>query len=95
MPIKLAIYEGKMSSDIVAGVRNAVTDSVDVINISLGREDVQDAIAADWFTAMVNNFFVFVAAGNEVPELGAIENGFPRGIDCTVTSTVDRWFQEC
>ncbi|KAL6220120.1 hypothetical protein ACLB2K_007877 [Fragaria x ananassa] len=60
-----------MSSDIVAGVGNAITDGVDVINISLGREDVQDAIAAHWFTAMVNNVFVLVAAGNEVPKLGA------------------------
>ena len=94
---KLAIYkvlwnEGGTVIDLVAGLDQAVTNGVGVINISLDFDLLplyEDIVAKATSAAMEKGIVVVVAAGNEGP-LKRITNGIPWGLTVTA-SAIDRW----
>ncbi|XP_059440046.1 subtilisin-like protease SBT3 [Corylus avellana] len=97
---RLAIYkvswnEVSRTSDTVSGLRQAIDDGVDVINISFATKVTlplyEDAIAAASFSAMEKGIVVVAAAGNKGPNDDTVSNGIPWVLTVTA-STIDRWF---
>ncbi|CAH9085384.1 unnamed protein product [Cuscuta epithymum] len=96
---RLAVYkvswdEGSFSSDLIAGMDQAVADGVDVISISLGFQKTplaEDPLAITSFNAMMKGVLVAGSAGNSGPGIGTLNSGFPWILTVGSGST-DRWF---
>ncbi|KAJ8565589.1 hypothetical protein K7X08_008165 [Anisodus acutangulus] len=98
---RLAIYKvswrelgSTTSSDIIAGMDQAVADGVDIISMSSGsshRPLYRDPIAIGAFGAMMKGIFVSGSAGNGGPDFGSLVNGAP-WIMTVASGTTDRTF---
>lgn len=96
---RLAIYkaswnEGTFSSDVYAALEQAITDGVDVINLSLGFEPTplyEDVVARASFSAVEKGIVVVAAARNSGPGLETLSNAIPWVLTVT-SSTIDQWF---
>ncbi|XP_066324209.1 subtilisin-like protease SBT1.2 [Miscanthus floridulus] len=77
---KVCWFNGCYSSDIVAGMDDAVRDSVDVLSLSLGGFPIplfEDNIAIGSFRATARDVSVVCAAGNNVPARSSVANEAP------------------
>lgn len=82
---RVAVYKvcwlgGCYSSDILAGIDNAIEDNVDVISMSLGGDEVDyynDPIAIGAFAAMEKGIVVSCSAGNSGPHTNSLSNTAP------------------
>ncbi|KAL3348443.1 hypothetical protein AABB24_021881 [Solanum stoloniferum] len=98
---RLAIYKvswrelGSItSSDMIAGMDQAVADGVDIISMSSGSAHVplyRDDIAIGAFGAMMKGILVAGSAGNRGPDFGTLVNGAP-WIMTVGSATTDRTF---
>ncbi|KAJ0967551.1 hypothetical protein J5N97_024468 [Dioscorea zingiberensis] len=93
----LAIYKvchstSCRSSDVLAGIDQAMADGVDVISISFGQRAVpfyDDAVAIGALAAVEKGIIVSTSAGNTGPAKGTVENDAPWMITAGA-STTDR-----
>ncbi|VAH20170.1 unnamed protein product [Triticum turgidum subsp. durum] len=94
----LAVYKacrpsGCLRSNIIRAIDTAVSDGVDVINISLGRKPGlplgRDVVAIGAFRAVAKGVVFVTSAGNDGPDLSTVKNESPWKITVGVGS-VDR-----
>jgi hypothetical protein len=88
--------EGTYTSDAVAAMKQAISDGVDVISISMGNPTKKplhkDPLASASFAAMEKGVLVSTSAGNYRGSGNQIiSNDYP-WVLTTTAGTVDRWF---
>ncbi|XP_072962600.1 subtilisin-like protease [Typha angustifolia] len=91
-------YDTCLSSDVLAGIDQAIADGVDVLVTAIGaRADpfYDDEMAIGTLAAVSHGIFVSTSAGNDGPHEGSVENGAPwlltvgaSTMDRTVRSTI-------
>ncbi|KAI3762955.1 hypothetical protein L1987_53400 [Smallanthus sonchifolius] len=80
------------STDILAGMDQAISDGVDIMSLSIGLEHTplfEDVIAIASLSAIEKGIIVVCAAGNEGPSSSTIYNGAP-WIMTVAAGTMDR-----
>ncbi|XP_058079017.1 subtilisin-like protease SBT1.8 [Magnolia sinica] len=81
------------STDILAGMDQAISDGVDLMSLSLGLPGLlpydEHVIALGAFAAMERGIFVSCSAGNSGPQAYTIYNGAP-WITTVAAATIDR-----
>ncbi|KAI3911847.1 hypothetical protein MKW92_019580 [Papaver armeniacum] len=97
---RIAVYKvswtfGIVTSDVIAGMDQAVADGVDIISLSLGpgqsMKYYDDSIAIAAFGAMQKGILVSCAAGNNGPTPMSVDNLAPWMMNVGA-STIDREF---
>lgn len=91
---KVCWFNGCFSSDILAGMDDAVRDGVDVLSLSLGGFPIplfEDSIAIGSFRATVRGVAVVCAAGNNGPAPRSVANEAP-WVLTVGAATLDRRF---
>ncbi|KAJ4812212.1 Subtilisin-like protease SBT1.2 [Rhynchospora pubera] len=91
---KVCWFNGCYSSDILAGIDDAINDGVDVLSLSLGGFPIplfEDSIAIGSFRAVERGVTVICAAGNNGPASMSVANEAP-WITTVGASTMDRRF---
>ncbi|XP_066388780.1 subtilisin-like protease SBT1.2 [Miscanthus floridulus] len=91
---KVCWFNGCYSSDILAGMDDAVRDGVDVLSLSLGGFPIplfEDSIAIGSFRATARGVSVVCAAGNNGPERSSVANEAP-WVLTVGAATLDRRF---
>ncbi|KAG2554860.1 subtilisin-like protease SBT1.2 [Panicum virgatum] len=91
---KVCWFNGCYSSDILAGMDDAVRDSVDVLSLSLGGFPIplfEDSIAIGSFRATARGVSVVCAAGNNGPARSSVANEAP-WVLTVGAATLDRRF---
>uniref|UniRef100_A0A0D9VPF5 Subtilisin-like protease n=1 Tax=Leersia perrieri TaxID=77586 RepID=A0A0D9VPF5_9ORYZ len=91
---KVCWFNGCYSSDILAGMDDAVRDGVDVLSLSLGGFPIplfEDSIAIGSFRATARGVSVVCAAGNNGPSPSSVANEAPWVITVGA-ATLDRRF---
>ncbi|KAF5197630.1 Subtilisin-like protease SBT1.2 [Thalictrum thalictroides] len=91
---KVCWFSGCYSSDILAGMDDAIRDGVDVLSLSLGGFPIplyDDSIAIGSYRAMERGVLVICAAGNNGPIPSSVANEAP-WITTVGASTLDRKF---
>ncbi|KAF9609575.1 hypothetical protein IFM89_017214 [Coptis chinensis] len=91
---KVCWFSGCYSSDILAGMDDAIKDGVDILSLSLGGFPIplyDDSIAMGSFRAMEQGVLVICAAGNNGPIPSSVANEAP-WITTVGASTIDRKF---
>ncbi len=84
--------DGCTTADTVAAVDRAVSDGVDVLNLSVsGADDPTDSLSRAFLTATTAGVFVSTAAGNGGPAPGGVGNTAPWVT--TVAATTSRLYQ--
>ncbi|KAI3460196.1 hypothetical protein Pfo_016859 [Paulownia fortunei] len=94
---RLAVYKvlwnGGVSSDILAGIDQAVADGVDILSISLGTRVInlyENPLSIASFGAREKGILVCLSAGNRGPSVRTIRSGIPWAV-VVASGTVDRW----
>lgn len=91
---KVCWFNGCYSSDILAGMDDAIRDGVDILSLSLGGFPLplfEDSIAIGGFRATEKGILVVCAAGNNGPIPSSVANEAP-WITTVGASTIDRRF---
>lgn len=91
---KVCWFNGCYSSDILAGMDDAIRDGVDIISVSLGGFPLplfEDSIAIGGFRATEKGILVICAAGNNGPIPNSVANEAP-WITTVGASTLNRRF---
>lgn len=91
---KVCWFNGCYSSDILAGIDDAISDGVDVLSLSLGGFPIplfEDSIAIGSFRAVERGVTVICAAGNNGPSSMSVANEAP-WVTTVGASTMDRKF---
>ncbi|WVZ55419.1 hypothetical protein U9M48_006079 [Paspalum notatum var. saurae] len=91
---KVCWFNGCYSSDILAGMDDAVRDGVDVLSLSLGGFPIplfEDSIAIGSFRATARGVSVVCAAGNSGPARSSVANEAP-WVLTVGAATLDRRF---
>ncbi|KAF8721326.1 hypothetical protein HU200_023261 [Digitaria exilis] len=91
---KVCWFNGCYSSDILAGMDDAVRDGVDVLSLSLGGFPIplfEDSIAIGSFRATARGVSVVCAAGNNGPARSSVANEAP-WVLTVGAATLDRRF---
>jgi subtilisin family serine protease len=91
---KVCWFNGCYSSDILAGIDDAISDGVDVLSLSLGGFPLplfEDSIAIGSFRAVEKGVTVICAAGNNGPSAMSVANEAP-WVTTVGASTMDRRF---
>ncbi|KAG6475026.1 hypothetical protein ZIOFF_064243 [Zingiber officinale] len=91
---KVCWFNGCYSSDILAGMDDAIRDGVDVLSLSLGGFPIplfEDSIAIGSFRATERGVVVVAAGGNNGPVASSVSNEAP-WITTVGASTLDRRF---
>ncbi|KAK6115945.1 hypothetical protein DH2020_008214 [Rehmannia glutinosa] len=94
---RLAVYKvlwgGGVSSDILAGIDQAVADGVDIISISIGTQEInlyENPLSIASFGAREKGILVCLSAGNRGPSVRTIRSGIPWAV-VVASGTIDRW----
>ncbi|KAI3460198.1 hypothetical protein Pfo_016861 [Paulownia fortunei] len=95
---RLAVYKvlwnGGVSSDILAGIDQAVADGVDILSISLSNRNTnlyENPLSIASFGAREKGILVCLSAGNRGPSFATLRSGIPWAV-VVASGTVDRWF---
>ncbi|KAL8492020.1 hypothetical protein ACS0TY_023575 [Phlomoides rotata] len=95
---RLAVYNvigpGSASSDLLAGIDQAVADGVDILSISISNRNTdlyENPLSIASFGAREKGILVCFSAGNRGPSARTIRSGIPWGV-VVASGTVDRWF---
>ncbi|GER29947.1 subtilase [Striga asiatica] len=95
---RIAVYKvlwgGGVSSDILAGIDQAVADGVDIISGSLSSRTeplYENPLSIASFGAREKGILVALAAGNRGPSLRTTRSAIPWAV-IVASGTVDRWF---
>ncbi|KAL6504613.1 hypothetical protein OROHE_023371 [Orobanche hederae] len=94
---RIAVYKvlwsGAVSSDILAGIDQAVADGVDIISASLssGTESLhENPLSIASFGAREKGILVALSAGNRGPSLRTTRSSIPWAV-VVASGTIDRW----
>ncbi|KAL7085251.1 hypothetical protein ACP275_14G270800 [Erythranthe tilingii] len=88
------LWDGGVTSDLIAGIDQAVADGVDVLSISLSDRSTdlyENALSIASFGARKKGIVVCLSAGNRGPSFATLRSGIPWAV-VVASGTVDRWF---
>ncbi|KAL8030033.1 hypothetical protein ABFX02_14G261500 [Erythranthe guttata] len=88
------LWDGGVTSDLIAGIDQAVADGVDILSISLSDRSTnlyENALSIASFGARKKGIVVCLSAGNRGPSFATLRSGIPWAV-VVASGTVDRWF---